>query len=221
MRATFALALSITAMPILVNGQTEGLSSVNKDNSSNKPALRDSVKDTKADITHLIATVMKTGTRENTGSNLAPVIGLPKAMSTMDVEIPIVQESDATETRGCFVVYEKIESPKGEPVDKRPMCAYVVRTKRSGLDKETKYFKFDLNGNLEKVVLSHGKYDTSGKVVRGSGVKTDLDINSPEVRKTFDAEMRFWLKDWLKKQRQNTPKKTAESAKPSGTANAL
>ncbi|MBI2790042.1 MAG: hypothetical protein HYX59_15330 [Elusimicrobia bacterium] len=208
MRATFALGLSITAMPILVNGQGQSLSSVNKDNSSSKTGLKDSIKDTKTDISRLIAVVLKTGTSENTGSNLAPVIGLPKAMSTMDVELPITQKPDLTETRRCFVVYERIEGQKGETVDKRPMCAYIVRAKRSGLDKETKYFKFDLNGNLEKVVLSNGKYDASGKVVRGSGVKTDLDINSPEVKKTFDAEMKFWLKDWLKKQ-QKVPAKKA------------
>lgn len=205
LRAAFALALSIAAMPGLVNGQTQSLSSVNKDNSSNKSPLKDSVKD----VTRLITAVLQAGNSENTGSNLAPVIGLPKAMSTKDVEIPISKNADTTETRRCFVVYEKTEGPTPESTNNRAICAYVVRTKRSGLDKETRYFKFDLNGKLEKVVLSHGKHDASGKVVRGSGVKTDLDIDSPEVRKAFEAEMKFWLKDWLKKQKKSPAKKSA------------
>ena len=208
-RASLALALSITAMPILVNGQPQSLSSVNKDKSSNESGVMAAVKETKADVSRLIATVMTVGNNENTGSNLAPVIGLPRAMSTKDVEIQISRKDDATETRRCFVVYEKIDEANTESIEKRPTCAYVVRTRRSGLSKETKYFKFDLDGNLEKVVLSRGKYDETGKVVKGSGVKTDLDIDSPEVRKNFEAEMKFWLKDWLKKQKKAPAKKAA------------
>ncbi|MDD5305067.1 MAG: hypothetical protein PHS14_18365, partial [Elusimicrobia bacterium] len=106
-------------------------------------------------------------------------------------------------------VFENIGGPTPKTVDKRAVCAYVVNTKRSGLDKETRYFRFDLNGKLDKIVLVRGKYDESGKVVRGSGVKFDQDINSPEVRKTFETEMNFWLKDWLKKQQKAPAKKEA------------
>ena len=35
-----------------------------------------------------------------------------------------------------------------------------------------------------------------------------VDIDSPEVKKTFDAEMKYWLKDWLKMQ-QKVPAKKA------------
>lgn len=207
--SAIALALSIAAMPGLVNGQAHSLSSVNQDNSSNKPDIKDSVRDSNSGVAHLIAEVLKQGTDENTGSNLSPVIGLPKAMPAMDVEVDISKRTEVRETRRCFVVYETSESPAVESGNKRAICAYVVRTKRSGLDKETKYFKFDLNGKLEKVVLSHGKNDATGKAIRGSGVKTDLDIDSPEVRKAFEAEMKFWLKDWLKKQKKAPAKKSA------------
>lgn len=206
-RTNLALTLIIAAMPILVNGKDQSLPSVNHDNSSTGTTLRDSVKDAKGGVSLLIEAVLKTGTSENTGKNLAPVIGLPKAMPTKDVEIPISDNAGTAESRRCFVVYEKIEGAAPDATEKRAMCAYIVRTRRSGLEKETKYFKLDLTGKLEKVILSRGKYDASGKVVRGSGVKTDLDIDSPEVRKTFEAEMDFWLNDWLKKQPKAPAKK--------------
>lgn len=219
--SAIALALSIAAMPGLVNGQAQSLTSVNKAKSSNKPDIKDSVRNSNSSVAQLIAEVLKKGTIENTGSNLSPVIGLPKAMSAMDVEVDISKRAEVRETRRCFVVYEISESPAEESGNKRAICAYVVRTKRSGLDKETKYFKFNLNGKLEKVVLSHGKHDSTGKAVRGSGVKTDLDINSAEVKETFDIEMKFWLKDWLKKEQKNAAKKTVDAAKPNPAATRL
>lgn len=220
-KAAVALALSIAALPNLVNGQPQSLSTVNTDKSSNQVLLKDSVKDAKSDIAKLIAAVLKKGTNENTRSSLSPVIGLPKAMPAMDVEVPISQKASVTETRRCFVVYENVEGTASEKGDKRPVCAYIVRAKRAGLDKETKYFRINLNGNLEKVVLTQGKYDASGKIVRGSGVKFDLDINSPEVKETFEAEMKFWLKDWLRKEQKNAAKKTVGTAKTNASAAAL
>jgi len=208
MRATFALALSITALPILVNGQAQSLSSVNQDNSSNKSTLKDSVKDTHAHFAQFIEVLMKSGTDGQIGSNFAPVIGLSKPMPTKDVDIVIRQKGGESEKRGCFVVYEKITGNSAGADEKRPECAYFAIYKRTGTERQARYFRIDLTGKLEKVVLSQGKYDSDGKVIRGSGVKTDLDINSPEVKKTFDAEMKFWLKDWLKKQ-QKVPAKKA------------
>ncbi len=218
-RSAFVLALSMSALPNLVNAQAHSLTSVNKNNSST-PELKDSVREPKKDIAGLISAVMQRGTNANIGSNLAPVIGLPRAMPTMDVEILIRQRDKNVEKRACFIVYEKIEGTPTEASGKRPVCAYFVKIKRSRLDSQTQYFRVDLNGNLEKVILSKGKFGEGGKVVRGSGVKTDLDVDSPEVRKTFEAEMKFWLKDWLKKEQKNAAKKTADAAskKPSTTA---
>jgi len=206
-RSAFALALSIAAMPGLVNGQGQSLSTVNSANSSNRSDLKDSVKDAKADISQLVSAILKAGTDENPGSNLAPVIGLPKAMPTKDVEIPISQKAGTVETRRCFVVYDT-PAPPAESAGKRAMCAYLVRTKRSALEKETRYFRFDLNGKLEKIVYLQGKYDATGKAVRGSGLVNEPSIDSPEAKKIFEAEMKFWLKDWLKKQ-QKVPAKKA------------
>lgn len=210
----------MSAVPNLVNAQAQSLTSVNKDKSSTKSDLKDSVKDAKTDFAQLIFAVLKNGTNEKIGSNFAPIIGLPKAMPVMDVGATISNRRAVKETRRCFVAYEEVENPDSENGVKRALCVYVMKTKRSGLDKQEHYFRIDLNGKLEKVVLSKSKYDEAGKIVRGSGVKTDLDINSPEVKKAFDAEMNFWLKDWLKKEQKNAAKKTADAAtkKPSTTA---
>lgn len=210
----------MSALPNLVNAQTQSLTSVNKNNSS-KTDLKDSVKEPKADIAELISAVLKKGTNENIGSNLAPVIGLPNAMPIVDVEVEISKKAAEKETRNCFVVYEHVENPGAEGASKRALSAYAVRRKRSDRSTETKYFRLSLKGDLEKVVISKGKFDKHGKIVRGSGIKTDLDVDSPEVRKTFEAEMKFWLKDWLKKEQRNAAKKTAGAAAKTPSTTAL
>lgn len=183
-------------MPVLVNGEGQSLSSVNQDKSSAASGLKDSVKDSK-EFPILVDVLMKSGTDGKIGSNLAPVIGLPKAMPTRD---QAVWKGD--DMRGCLIVYEETSDSDSKVGGRRPYCAYIVKTMRSGRDNQVRYFRVDLNGKLEKVVVSRSKRDENGKAVRGSGVKFDEDINSPEVRKAFDAEMKFWLKDWLKKERK-------------------
>ncbi|MDP3543027.1 MAG: hypothetical protein Q8T11_11235 [Elusimicrobiota bacterium] len=218
-RSAFILALSMSALPNLVNAQAQSLTTVNKDKSSSKQELKDSLGETKAGITQLIGTVLKDGADSYIAAHFAPIIGLHKAMLTKRQEISISQRGSDQNKRACFVVYENIESTTS-PHGKRPVCIYISTIKRSGLDKQTHYYRVDLNGRLEKGILSQSKFDKSGSIVRGSGVKTDLDIDSPEVKKAFEAEMKFWLKDWLKNEQKNAAKKTADAAtkKPSTTA---
>lgn len=220
-KSALALGLSIAAMTGLVNGQAQSLTSVNKEKSPHESNLKDSVKDTKAGVAQLIATMLKRGSDGNISGTLAAIIGLPKSMPMKRQEIVVSQNGSNHEIRGCFVIYDNADSsaPKGE--EKHAACAYIVKIKRTGLDKEMRYFRIDLNGNLEKAILSQSKYDESGEIVRGSGVKTDQDIDSPEVRKTFEAEMKFWLKDWLKKEQKNAAKKTANAATPPPAATPL
>jgi len=210
--SALTLALSIAAIPSLVNGQDQSLTSVNKDKSSNGPGLKDSVKNKRADVAQLIETLLKTGVDGSFGSVLAPIVGLPKAMPSKDKEIVISQKDKDVEKRACYVVYENEKGSGPDVGEKKAVCAYIVKFKRSAFDKQVRYFRIDLNGKLEKAVLSESKYDETDKIVRGSGVKTDQDIDSPEVRKTFEAEMKFWLKDWLKKEQKNAAKKTADAA---------
>ncbi len=220
-KSAVALALSIAAMPGLVNGQAQSLTSVNQDKSPSKPDLKDTVKDARAGAALLIATVLKTGGDFNIGPNLAEVLGLPKPMPSKVQEIVTSRQGRDLEASGCYVVYENPESSVPEAAEKKAICAYIVKIKRKGLDKQMRYFRIDLNGKLEKVILSQSKLDDAGKGVSGSGVKTDQDIDSSEVRKTFEAEMKFWLKDWLKKEQKNAAKKTANATTPPPAAPAL
>lgn len=201
------LVLSIAALPGLVNGQSQSLTSVNTDKDSSQSDLKDSVKDKKTDFAKLIALTLESGKESKIGSNLAPVIGLSKSMPMKKHEVTLPSNSDLREVRACYVIYENIDGTDTEAAHKRTVCAYVVRVRVSGLDKKTRYFKTDVNGKLVKAILSEGKLESDGRGVKGSGIKTELDIDSAEVKETFDKEIQFWLKDWLKK--QDAPPKPA------------
>ena len=136
---------------------------------------------------------MKTGIDDKVGSNLAPVIGLPKAMPMKLRETVVSAKNKDTDIRSCLVVI-------GE--DTRPICVYMIRSKKSGRDHRAQYFRINLDGKLEKAVSSQGKNDENDKAIKGSGVKFEQDIDSSEVKKAFDAEMSYWLKDWLKKEQK-------------------
>lgn len=214
-RSAFVLALSMSALPNLVNAQAQSLTSVNTDNTSTESDLKISVKETNVGMSKLIETVLRTGSDSSIGNNLASIIGLPKAMPVRKKEIVTSKSGKNHETSLFYVIYDKGDGSDAAPTEKRAVCAYIVKANRSGLNNDVRFFRIDLNGKLEKAVLSQSKFDESGKGVRGSGVKTDLDIDSPEVRKTFDSEMKFWVKDWLKKeQKLDTSKATASAAKP-------
>ena len=101
--------------------------------------------------------------------------------------------------RQCSVIYESIRAVSG-PSTERPLLVYFSKRKYLGRDAETTYYRMTLGGELDKVVLSRGKFDDNGKPIRGSGVKTDLDIHSASVKKAFQAEWNYWTKDWLKEQ---------------------
>lgn len=213
------LALSIAAMPSLVNGQGQSLSTINPDRTSNTADLKDSISARKTGMERLIATLLTSGVDSRILGTLAPVIGLATAMPMKKREVTVSATGDAeSDVRACYVIYENAESAAPERGDKRVVCAYIVKIKRSGLDMQNRYFKINLNGKLEKAVLTQSKYDEAGKIIRGSGVKFDQDIESPEVKKTFEAELKFWLKDWLKKEQKNAAKKTATAATPPAAA---
>lgn len=219
-RSAFVLALSMSALPNLVNAQAQSLTSVNKANNSSKSDLKDSVKDANSGASKLIETVLRTGIDSSVGKNLAPIIGLPGAMSMKKHDVVISENGNDFERRACWVIYENSGGPDSKVGDKRSLLAYVLKAKRTGLDNQIQYFRIDPNGKLQKAILSRSKVTADGKGVRGSGAKTDLDVDSPEVRKTFEAEMNFWLKDWLKNEQKNAAKKTADAGvkTPSTTA---
>ena len=178
MKITIVLALSIAALPSVVNAQ----------------ALKATKRADKGGFSALIEIVVGTGIDEKIGDNLAPVIGLPKAMPMKVRDTLLSGKNKDREIRSCLVIIDE---------DKHPICVYAVRSKKSGRDKRSQYFRISLDGKLEKAVLSQTKYDENDKGIKGSGVKFDQDINSPEVKKAFDVEMSYWLKDWLKKEKKS------------------
>lgn len=199
-RRALALALSITALFILVNANAESLTGVNQ------VRPKDSAKKQRGDFARLIDAVLTEGKDGNFGP-LSPVIGLPDAMPFKFAEKKISRSENGSESRACYIIVDK----------DRPYCAYIVKFTTTGKDSTSQFYRLNLDGKLDKAVVTHGKRDEQGKPIKGSGVKFDQDIDSPEIRKAFDSEMAYWLKDWLKKEKK-TDKKAAEVAKPVKTA---
>lgn len=62
-----------------------------------------------------------------------------------------------------------------------------------------RYFKCSADGRLLSAIEIISKTDKNGKVMRGSGVKTDLDVSSRSTKKSLDDELKFWLSGAYKK----------------------
>ena len=166
-------------MPGLVNGQSKSLTTINHGKSSGK-----------ADAVQLIETMFRNGAEGNINNVIASLIGLPHAMPMKKQEILIEENGTDFDKHAYFLAYENAAAPGAEAGNKRTVCVYLIRGKRLGLDIQHQYFRIDLAGKLVKAILSKSKSEASGKVVRGSGVKFDQDIDSPEVRKAFEAAPR-------------------------------
>ncbi len=216
---SLALSISIVALPNLVNGQPGTLSSVN--NTIKKSDHNNSGK--KADgFQHLVDKVLKTGREMPLKEPLAQIIGLPGDSSTKAQGVRLPNSGTGIETRACYIVYESAaKSPDLRKSDK-PVCAYYERRSRSGNDQVTQYYRVSLDGRLEKAIKIQGKVDEKGHGINGSGVTKDEDINSDEIKNSFNSESAYWLKDWLKKaEKPVTKKDSASAATPDAKAAAL
>lgn len=188
------LVLSIAVLPGIVNGKEQNLPSVNGNNTTGKS------------VDGLVDVLMEKGIDSSFGKNLAAVVGLPESMPTKDADIATNRDGETIEGTGCILVYEN-DAATTTP---KPVCFYILKRRETPQEAESHYYRMSLSGELEKAVLSRGKKDASGKPVRGSGVKTDLDIQSPEVKKAFAAEFKV-LRAWLKKQKKPAIKKAPHS----------
>lgn len=193
------LTLSIAALLILVNARSQSLPSVNRQKNAAKPA-----KNSKSDLQRLIDALIQTGSDKKISSTMAPVIGLEKPTDVKQKDVMVAQDEKSGDMRTCFVVFSDSDR-------KVPMCLFVKRSKQTLESSESKYFKVSLAGKLENAVTWAGKR-TATNPIAGSGVKTQQDIESPEVKKEFNAEMAYWLKDWLKKESKKVPSKSASAA---------
>ncbi len=197
------LTLSIAVLPGLVNAQSQSLTSPN--NSLRKSELKDSVKDTGTDLANLIEILDKTGKNSRYEGPHAAALGFAKTTLNKTRKEETLKDK-VRDIRLCQLAYE----------EKRPVCLIIVRKLKTEQGSETISYRVSLDGKLEKVDALYGKYDESGKPISASVL--NRDIESPEVKKAFNAEMAYWLKDWLKNEKKAADKKAAEVTKPIKTA---
>lgn len=172
-----------------------------------KSDLKDSVKDNKNEIAQLVDHLMKHGRNARYGDNIAPTVGLPGARSTKGDNIRSKKFDKNRGGLNCSIIVE--ESSEEEIYDgKRPVCIFLEVGKLTGGNREDRFYKLNLEGQLERVVVVRSKTGEDGKTIRGSGVNSEEDITSPEVKKAFAAEMAD-VRQWLKQQQKIVAKKAA------------
>lgn len=203
---------SIAAFPAAVKTRAADLPNVSPD--SRKADLKDSVKDNKNEFKQIVDLLMRNGLDSRFGDNLAPVVGLPGARPIKGDNVRSKKSGKNRGSLNCAIAYEE-SSEAAEYDGKRPIYIFLQTRKVMGQDSESRYYRLDLDGRLEKVTLMRGKNGEDGKAIRGSGINTDEDINSPAVKKAFAAEMAD-VRQWLKQQKKIIAKKSTASAAKSG-----
>jgi hypothetical protein len=188
---------------LIVNASAEDLPIANQ---SPKPSLKDSVNEPSSNLHRLVEFLMKTGDTGELGSicrqlgltgEHLPVVGRDFTIST----------SSGKERRECTIVF----SDNSESGSKRPMCLYIQHKLVARHDGDATYYRMSPDGKLQSVIVSHLKFDDTGKVIRGSAVDTVIDINSPATQKAFKAEFAYWTKDWLNQELKKSASAGSES----------
>lgn len=188
-----------------VKTQAADLPNVNP--AARKTDLKGSAKDNaaKKDLAQIIDFMMKNGNDIRIGENLAPVIGLPRSMPAKSKNIRNKINGKERDALNCAVIYEETDDSSASG-GKKPVCIYLMKVTESPRFQDAQYFRINLDGRLEKVVTNRAKKDDDGKIIPGSGIALDDDLDSSAVRKTFAAEMRE-VKAWLMAQQNPTAKK--------------
>ena len=188
-RSAIALFLSIVAVASAVKAQESNLPSFKNDEDQHASPVKDAVADHQTDFSQLIEMLTTSGDDTKIPLGIAQVVGLPEEMPAKSNLAVISQHGIDRDERECLVVYEPVENE-----GKRAVCVYLRRAKRLGHESQSRYYRVDLNGHLDKVVTLYNKRDDSGKLLPEGRSKTDDDIDSPEIKKSFAAEMSYWLR---------------------------
>jgi len=154
----------------------------------------------KSELHNLVRTVMASGEDFEYRHGFAEAVGLDKPMSAK-----VVMALIGREARKVHVIYETDEAS-----EKRPFCVFLVRSRKTPDDVQERFFRLSLDGQLEKVITLRNKLDGQGKAMRAGRSKVEEDINSPEIQKIFKGDLKFWLKDWLKKQKKGVREAAAK-----------
>ena len=180
-------ALSIVSLLAPVNGEAADAHAAN----TPSPTLSDKLKKKSGGLSleGLVQRLLGQGKDEPLGKNIGAALGFAAGAptKTLSVEPPHAADNRA---RDCMVVLEETPQP-GEP---KPICLLFLSKKYDSASSDSYWFRLWLDGTLERAFLARIRLDESGKVIRGSGVKTDLDVNDPETKALLQRELDFWLK---------------------------
>lgn len=199
------LAVSMVLVSQTVKATEHPSLKTSRDANSKDPRFKDSVNDPKGIYSRLVEYLQKKGANDKlddmiTASNLGFTTEMP-VKTVIAVDTP--RNIKGWQHHECAVVFSS-DSPSAQY--KNPTCIVVYATQSKGRECKGYWFRLSLNGKLEKAILTVGKNDESGYPIRGTGVQTDQDIASAEVKKAYAEEMSYWTKDWLKEQEKAAAK---------------
>lgn len=155
----------------------------------------------------LIVALTSHGTDGRLAASAGPFIGLAD-------EAPIkyfsLKPNDPVwKARYCDVVLMKTDPE----LPAHPDCFVMIDKRIDGNEVRYTHYRFDLTGRLLAAHEMLGKYDGTGKPVRGSARDTRLDITDKKVREDAERLLDFWLSGQYKKHLAPPPSKPAEGRK--------
>ncbi|MDE2142701.1 MAG: hypothetical protein KGJ84_09850 [Elusimicrobia bacterium] len=195
------LAVSMVLVPLTVKAKEHLSRKISKDATSSDSRFKDSVNDTQGIYSRLVEYLQKKGADDKlddmtTASNLGFTTEMP-VKTVIAIDTP--HSFKGWQHHECAVVYSNGNPTSGT---RNPTCIVVYQNKAQGHESTGYWFRLNLNGQLERAILSTGKNDESGNPIPGSGTQTEQDIASADVKKAYAAEMSYWTKDWLKQQQK-------------------
>lgn len=191
--SAFAIVLSMTVVIPLVNASAEDSPTVNL--SQKNANTQGSVKDTKGAFSRLVQAVLNIGEQTEFPNGFAQAIGLSEPMPVKRCHVKLSDDGKVLEERHVFVVYSNKESAG-------PVCMYLMKGHVSKHERKQEFFRVSLDGQLEKVVMLQNKRGDNGESLAEGRARFEEDLDDSAVRKTFQTEMNYWLKVWLKNQRK-------------------
>lgn len=146
-------------------------------------------------IEALVERLLRGGFPDKLPGLLAQLVELPSEPSYRGVLVTAEQSTDAMPHKAMVIVDESSQKPT--------FLVFQVDRRTQG-HKEGYWFRASVEGALQKATLLDAKMDENGKGIKGTGVTTPQDIESPETQKRFQHELDLWLKkSHLKKQWRN------------------
>lgn len=150
-------------------------------------ALAAGVPSDSAGFARLIREVQEEGKDNFIRPNIGPLLGLEPNAPSKAFVIDLDKDKQGVKLgRSCNLV-------KGSDA---VVFLHFSRKKNRHIGR---YFKCGPDGKLISAIEIVSKADKDGKVIQGSGVKTDLDVSSRSTKRALDDELRFWLSGTYKK----------------------